>query len=115
MLPWPWFRGRVVVGGDADHTFPPHLTQGAAMAAEDAYVLANEVLSGDAPVEARLAKYSIERYAPCAFVYSFARQWMENERSVRTAQDFAVARSELALTASVRIAASDRILNTRIF
>jgi hypothetical protein len=30
MLLWPWFRGRVVVGGDAAHTFPPHLTQGAA-------------------------------------------------------------------------------------
>jgi 2-polyprenyl-6-methoxyphenol hydroxylase-like FAD-dependent oxidoreductase len=115
MLPWPWFRGRVVVGGDAAHTFPPHLTQGAAMAAEDAYVLANEVLSGDAPVQARLAKYSMERYARCAFVYSFARQWMEDEQSVRTAQDLAVARSELALNASVRIGASDRILNTCIF
>src|SRR6202040_4126066 len=44
LLPWPWFRGRVVLGGDAAHTFPPHLTQGAAMAAEDAYVLAREVL-----------------------------------------------------------------------
>jgi 2-polyprenyl-6-methoxyphenol hydroxylase-like FAD-dependent oxidoreductase len=115
MLPWPWFRGRVVVGGDAAHTFPPHLTQGAAMAAEDAYVLANEVLSGDTPIEARLAKYSIDRYARCAFVYSFARQWMEDEQSVRTAQDLAVARSELALNASVRIGASDRILNTRVF
>jgi 2-polyprenyl-6-methoxyphenol hydroxylase-like FAD-dependent oxidoreductase len=115
MLPWPWFRGRVVVGGDAAHTFPPHLTQGAAMAAEDAYVLANEVLSGDAPVKARLTKYSIERYARCAFVYSFARQWMEDEQSVRTAQDLVVARSELALNASVRIGASDRILNSRIF
>ena len=35
MVPWPWFRGRVVIGGDAAHTLPPHLTQGAAMAAED--------------------------------------------------------------------------------
>jgi 2-polyprenyl-6-methoxyphenol hydroxylase-like FAD-dependent oxidoreductase len=69
LLPWPWFRGRVVVGGDAAHTFPPHLTQGAAMAAEDACVLANEVLSGGAPVEDHLAKYSMERDARCAFVY----------------------------------------------
>ena len=44
------------------------------MAAEDAYVLANEVLSGDARVEDRLAKYSMERDARCAFVFSFARQ-----------------------------------------
>jgi MFS family permease len=30
LVPWPWFRGRVVIGGDAAHTSPPHLTQGAA-------------------------------------------------------------------------------------
>jgi 2-polyprenyl-6-methoxyphenol hydroxylase-like FAD-dependent oxidoreductase len=51
LLPWPWFRGRIVLGGDAAHTFPPHLTQGAAMAAEDGYVLAREVLADDVPVE----------------------------------------------------------------
>ena len=43
LLPWPWFSERVVIGGDAAHTFAPHLTQGAAMAAEDAFVLAREV------------------------------------------------------------------------
>ena len=52
MLPWPWCRGRVVIGGDAAHTFAPHLTQGAAMAAEDAFVLVREVLDDDVPVEA---------------------------------------------------------------
>ncbi len=51
MLPWPWYRGRVVLGGDAAHTFPPHLTQGAAMAAEDGYMLAREALAGDVPIE----------------------------------------------------------------
>jgi 2-polyprenyl-6-methoxyphenol hydroxylase-like FAD-dependent oxidoreductase len=114
LLPWPWFRGRVVLGGDAAHVFPPHLTQGAAMAAEDAYVLVNEVLAEDAPVASRLMRYSRKRYARCAFVYTFARQWMEDEQAVRTAQDLAAARSEMALNASARIAASDRILNTRI-
>ena len=64
MLPWPWFRGRVVIGGDAAHVFPPHLTQGAAMAAEDAYVLVNEVLNENAPIESRLMSYSQE--ALCA-------------------------------------------------
>ena len=58
LLPWPWFRGRVVIGGDAAHTFPPHLTQGAAMAAEDGFVLAREMLAGDVPIEARLMRYS---------------------------------------------------------
>jgi len=115
LLPWPWFRGRVVIGGDAAHVFPPHLTQGAAMAAEDGYVLAQEALAEDGPLEARLMRYSQRRYARCAFVYAFSRQWMEDEQAVRTAEDLAAARSELALNASARIAASDRILNTRCF
>jgi 2-polyprenyl-6-methoxyphenol hydroxylase-like FAD-dependent oxidoreductase len=114
MLPWPWFRGRVAVGGDAAHVFPPHLTQGAAMAAEDAYVLVHEMLSEDVPIEARLMRYSRRRYARCAFVYTFSQQWLEEEQSVRTEEDLAQARMEMALNASSRIAASDRILDTPI-
>jgi 2-polyprenyl-6-methoxyphenol hydroxylase-like FAD-dependent oxidoreductase len=114
LVPWPWFRGRVVLGGDAAHTSPPHLTQGAAMAAEDGAVLARELLAGEIPVEARLMKYSQIRYARCAFVYSFSYQWMLDEQSVRTSADLAVARSELAMNASARIAASDRILDSRV-
>ena len=111
MLPWPWFRGRVVIGGDAAHTFAPHLTQGAAMAAEDAFVLAREVLADDVPVEARLMRYSMKRYPRCAFVYTFSGQWLHDEQSVRSAQDLETARAELTLNASARIGASDRILN----
>jgi 2-polyprenyl-6-methoxyphenol hydroxylase-like FAD-dependent oxidoreductase len=112
-LPWPWFRGRVVLGGDAAHTFPPHLTQGAAMAAEDGYVLAREALAGDGALDARLMRYCQIRYARCAFVYAFSYQWMQDEQSVRTAADLAAARSELKENASARIAASDRILDSR--
>jgi 2-polyprenyl-6-methoxyphenol hydroxylase-like FAD-dependent oxidoreductase len=115
MLPWPWFRGRVVIGGDAAHVFPPHLTQGAAMAAEDGYVLANEVLDGHGPIEARLMRYSQTRWARCAFVHTFSQQWMDEEQSVRTPEDLARARVELAQNASARIAASDRILDTPVF
>ena len=111
MLPWPWFRGRVVIGGDAAHTFAPHLTQGAAMAAEDAFVLAREVLADDVPVEARLMRYSMKRYPRCAFVYTFSGQWLHDEQSVRSAEDLETARAELTLNASARIGASDRILN----
>ena len=35
-----WHAGRVVLIGDAAHSMPPHLGQGAAQAMEDAYVLA---------------------------------------------------------------------------
>jgi 2-polyprenyl-6-methoxyphenol hydroxylase-like FAD-dependent oxidoreductase len=114
LLPWPWFRGRIVLGGDAAHTFPPHLTQGAAMAAEDGYVLAREVLADDVPVESRLLRYSKMRYARCAFVYTFAYQWMVDEQSISTSTDLAAMRLELAKNGSARLAASDRILDSRI-
>jgi len=115
LVPWPWHRGRVVIGGDAAHTSPPHLTQGAAMAAEDGYTLARDALSGDGALEQRLLRWSQTRYARCAFVYAFSYQWMLDEQAVRTPADLAAARAELAQNASTRIAASDRILNTWTF
>jgi 2-polyprenyl-6-methoxyphenol hydroxylase-like FAD-dependent oxidoreductase len=114
LLPWPWFRGRVVIGGDAAHTFPPHLTQGAAMAAEDGYVLAREMVTGEGTVADRLMRYSKDRYARCAFVYTFSRQWLDDEQSIRTPAQMESARAEIATNASTRIAASDRILNSPI-
>lgn len=114
LLPWPWHRGRVVIGGDAAHTVAPHLTQGAAMAAEDAFVLVRETLDGDGPIEERLTRYSMKRYPRCAFVYAFSGQWLHDEQSVRTAADLEAARVELAANASARIGASDRILNEPI-
>jgi 2-polyprenyl-6-methoxyphenol hydroxylase-like FAD-dependent oxidoreductase len=111
LLPWPWFRKRVVIGGDAAHTFAPHLTQGAAMAAEDGFVLAREVLNDDVPIEDRLMRYSMRRYPRCAFVYTFSGQWLLDEQSVRTAEDLEAARTELKQNASARIGVSDRILD----
>lgn len=111
LLPWPWFRKRVVIGGDAAHTVAPHLTQGAAMAAEDGFVLAREVLNDDVPIEDRLMRYSMKRYPRCAFVYTFSGQWLLDEQSVRTAEDLEAARAELTQNASARIGVSDRILD----
>jgi 2-polyprenyl-6-methoxyphenol hydroxylase-like FAD-dependent oxidoreductase len=39
----PWYRGRVMIIGDAAHACPPLIAQGAAMCAEDAVVLAEMV------------------------------------------------------------------------
>jgi 2-polyprenyl-6-methoxyphenol hydroxylase-like FAD-dependent oxidoreductase len=44
----PWNRGRVVIIGDAAHSCPPTLAQGAAQAIEDAAVLAELLLEADA-------------------------------------------------------------------
>ena len=65
--------------------FPPHLTQGAAMAAEDGYVLAAEALADDVPLADRLMRYSQKRYARSAFVYvsSPANGWTMSNRCAR--------------------------------
>ncbi|MGO4146469.1 FAD-dependent monooxygenase [Paenarthrobacter sp. YAF11_1] len=43
----PWNRGRTVIIGDAAHSCPPTVAQGAAMALEDAAVLAELLISAD--------------------------------------------------------------------
>jgi 2-polyprenyl-6-methoxyphenol hydroxylase-like FAD-dependent oxidoreductase len=48
LLEPPWNRGRVVLIGDAVHTCPPTIAQGAAQAFEDAAVLAELLLAADA-------------------------------------------------------------------
>ncbi len=47
VVPAPWHRGRVVLIGDAAHSCPPTLAQGAAQALEDAAVLAELLLARD--------------------------------------------------------------------
>src|SRR5262249_38772507 len=43
VVPAPWYRGRVVLVGDAAHATSPHAGQGAAQAIEDAVVLGEEL------------------------------------------------------------------------
>ena len=38
MVPYPWYRGRVMIMGDAAHAMTPYLGSGAAMAIEDGVV-----------------------------------------------------------------------------
>jgi 2-polyprenyl-6-methoxyphenol hydroxylase-like FAD-dependent oxidoreductase len=47
MVDGPWNRGRAMILGDAAHTCPPTLALGAAMALEDASVLAELLLARD--------------------------------------------------------------------
>ncbi|KDA05380.1 2-polyprenyl-6-methoxyphenol hydroxylase [Microbacterium sp. CH12i] len=48
----PWNRGRVVIIGDAAHSCPPTIAQGAAQGLEDAVVLAELLVTADAVDEA---------------------------------------------------------------
>lgn len=114
LVPPPWYRGRVVIAGDAAHPYPPHLTQGSAMALEDGMVLAEEVVSGG-PVDQLLACYQERRYARCAFVYSFSYEMLRTEQSITTREELDAARLELAANVSVRLAAADRFLDQPAF
>lgn len=48
LVPAPWNRGRAVIIGDAAHSCPPTIAQGAAQALEDAYVLTELLIERDA-------------------------------------------------------------------
>lgn len=60
LLDQAWHRGRVVLIGDAAHSGPPVLAQGAAMAVEDAVVLAEE-LSLPGTLSQRLESFTARR------------------------------------------------------
>lgn len=81
LLPTPWHKGRVVLGGDAAHACVPHLNQGAAMAIEDAATLADELAAGDS-VEAALAAYSRRRYPRVKFAQKASRDVLDAERQI---------------------------------
>jgi 2-polyprenyl-6-methoxyphenol hydroxylase-like FAD-dependent oxidoreductase len=66
-MPAPWHKGRVVVLGDAAHATIPQLGSGAALAIEDAVVLA-ELLQKDEPIEAIFEQYMTRRYDRCMMV-----------------------------------------------
>jgi 2-polyprenyl-6-methoxyphenol hydroxylase-like FAD-dependent oxidoreductase len=57
----PWYRDRVVLIGDAAHATSPHVGQGAAMAMEDAIVLAEEVTEND-DIQRALQRFMERRY-----------------------------------------------------
>ncbi len=63
VLPAPWHRGRAVVIGDAAHTCPPTLAQGAAQALEDASVLSDVLLRYEALSDEMWTEFETRRVA----------------------------------------------------
>lgn len=66
--PAPWYRGRVVLMGDAAHATTPHLASGAGMAIEDAIVLSEE-LAARPKLNDALEGYMTRRYERSRMVY----------------------------------------------
>jgi 2-polyprenyl-6-methoxyphenol hydroxylase-like FAD-dependent oxidoreductase len=73
LLEPPWHRGRVVLIGDAVHTTTPHMASGAAIAMEDAIVLAEE-LDGDGSLDEALQRFVDRRWERCRMVVEASAQ-----------------------------------------
>ena len=71
-----WSAGRATLLGDACHPMPPFLAQGAAMALEDAVVLARCLAAQSEQPEAALLAYETKRKARTAKVLAGARSNM---------------------------------------
>jgi 2-polyprenyl-6-methoxyphenol hydroxylase-like FAD-dependent oxidoreductase len=70
LVPRPWYRGRVLLIGDAAHTATPQLAMGAGLAIEDAVVL-GDVLGPDprtGGIDGALARFMQRRYQRCQMV-----------------------------------------------
>ncbi|ODP29371.1 Salicylate 1-monooxygenase [Paenibacillus nuruki] len=80
-----WYSQRVVIGGDAAHASAPNLAQGAAMAIEDAIVLAEEIDQHHSLSEA-LSAYYDRRYPRAREVQRLSEELLINEMSGKSSQ-----------------------------
>ena len=108
-MPIPWFKDRVLICGDAAHACTPHLTQGAAMALEDAVVLAEELMD-DRPLAESLRAFGERRYPRVKFVQDVSRGILNAEMAI-TADNIEPRSSTCARRCPVRWAASTTFLN----
>jgi 2-polyprenyl-6-methoxyphenol hydroxylase-like FAD-dependent oxidoreductase len=72
-----WAKGRVALLGDAAHPMLPFLAQGAAMAIEDSFVLAEALSSGISDIDAALQSYVALRRERASYVQLEARRARE--------------------------------------
>ncbi|MER5614065.1 FAD-dependent monooxygenase [Streptomyces sp. NPDC002215] len=79
----PWHVGRVVLAGDAAHASTPHIAQGAAMAVEDALVLAESLDAGSGVAEA-LEAWEARRRPRAMWVQAMSRAVLKQETGNET-------------------------------
>ena len=80
IMPSPWYRGRVVLIGDAAHTTTPHMAAGAGIAIEDSIVLA-EVLQRETSWTAAMDAFMTRRFERCRMVVDNSFQLGEWEKA----------------------------------
>jgi len=79
LVPSPWYRGRVLLIGDAAHATTPHTASGAGLAIEDAVVL-GELLRRATPLAQVLEEFMARRYERCRLVVENSLQVAEWEK-----------------------------------
>lgn len=85
----PWHRGRVVLIGDAAHTCAPHMVSGAALAIEDAVILAEELETGST-IEGSLTHFWERRLERARLVVNAAQAMVDLEFEHRYAEEHEV-------------------------
>lgn len=78
LLPAPWYKGRVLLIGDAAHCCTPHIGQGASLAIEDAVVLA-ELMKKQESVEKMLSAFMERRFERSRMLVENCQQLVEWE------------------------------------
>lgn len=73
LLPSPWYRGRVLLIGDAAHATTPHLAMGAGISIEDGFVLAEELERHDS-LGAALERFMERRFERARIVVENSAQ-----------------------------------------
>jgi 2-polyprenyl-6-methoxyphenol hydroxylase-like FAD-dependent oxidoreductase len=79
LMPSPWYRGRVLLIGDAAHATTPQLAMGGAIALEDGIVLA-ELLAAHDDLSAALEGFMERRFERCRMVVENSVQLSEWEK-----------------------------------
>jgi salicylate hydroxylase/6-hydroxynicotinate 3-monooxygenase len=96
-----WSKGRIALLGDACHPMTPYMASGAAMALEDAVVLARAIDEADT-LEAAFRMYESTRKPRASMVQagSSANTWMRNETNPDWLYGYDVARVPLRTSAA---------------
>ena len=79
LMPSPWYKGRVLLIGDAVHSSPPQLGQGAALAIEDAVILA-DLLGKEEDINMVLSEFMNKRIERCKMVVETSVNLVEWEK-----------------------------------
>ncbi|WP_431286456.1 FAD-dependent oxidoreductase [Roseateles chitinivorans] len=86
LMPGPWYRGRVLLIGDAAHPTTPQLASGAGLAVEDALVL-RDCLDESTDVESAFERYMARRYARCRLVVENSLEIGRREQAGRPIEE----------------------------